>query len=299
MIEHPAMAAGVTFEPGLVDRILSDGDKLPPALYQFALRELWEMRRQGYLTHDAYESLGGVQAQLARRAEDTFSLLSPDDQAVARSVLLRLVELTDGGPVVRRRVVLDELVGGKASSASVSLVIESFLGAGLLASASDEFGKRAVTLAHEVVIHSWPRLAGWIDGARATLQARQDVARAAGLWAAEGYDHIYLMPAQRLKGMPIGDPDLALNSLENAYVAEVYRRDRRRLTFRNARWTTVLVTGIIVAVVSFGAGASNLSAFTSTTFAVVGISAALLQLLGFISDQALDSGGRKYSGKGS
>lgn len=68
-VVEPARKVGLKFEPGLVERILEDvGDEpgnLP--LLEFALTELWNRRRGGMLTHQAYEDIGRVQGAIARR----------------------------------------------------------------------------------------------------------------------------------------------------------------------------------------------------------------------------------------
>jgi hypothetical protein len=63
IIDKPAKMLGVTFEAGLVERILDDVDKelgiLP--LLEFALTELWKKRSNKQLTHAAYGKIGEVQ----------------------------------------------------------------------------------------------------------------------------------------------------------------------------------------------------------------------------------------------
>ena len=53
---------GVTFEAGLVERLLDDVGEEPGnlPLLQFALSELWLHREGDKLTHDAYDAIGGV-----------------------------------------------------------------------------------------------------------------------------------------------------------------------------------------------------------------------------------------------
>jgi hypothetical protein len=68
-VVEPARKVGLKFEPGLVERILLEdvGDapgNLP--LLEFALTELWNRRRGGMLTHQAYEDIGRVQGAIAR-----------------------------------------------------------------------------------------------------------------------------------------------------------------------------------------------------------------------------------------
>ena len=71
-VEAPAHKVGLTFEPGLVKRILDDVGEEPGnlPLLEFVLTELWEERRGGQLLHAAYEAMGEVQGAIARRAED-------------------------------------------------------------------------------------------------------------------------------------------------------------------------------------------------------------------------------------
>ncbi len=78
-VEEPGSKVGLTFQDGLVNRILDDaGDepgKLP--LLEFVLEELWKYRRgDGQLTHAAYEKLGCLTGAIATRAETVFGQLS-------------------------------------------------------------------------------------------------------------------------------------------------------------------------------------------------------------------------------
>ncbi len=64
-IVEPAQRHGVTFESGLVERILDEvgeaAGRLP--LLEFALTQLWERQEGGRLTHAAYEAIGGVEGR--------------------------------------------------------------------------------------------------------------------------------------------------------------------------------------------------------------------------------------------
>lgn len=69
VISKPAEKLGVTFEVGLVERILDDVEHEPGnlPLLEFALTELWKQRRGKRLTHAAYQTIGKVQGALARQ----------------------------------------------------------------------------------------------------------------------------------------------------------------------------------------------------------------------------------------
>ena len=70
-VEAPAQKVGLTFEPGLVVRILNAVEQEPGnlPLLEFLLTDLWEERHGGQLTHEAYQAMEGVQGAMARRAE--------------------------------------------------------------------------------------------------------------------------------------------------------------------------------------------------------------------------------------
>ena len=85
-IEGP-VAGHVTFEAGLVERILDDVGTEPGnlPLLEFALTLLWEQQVDRLLTHAAYESLGGVDGALARYAEQIYEseLAGPERRSPA------------------------------------------------------------------------------------------------------------------------------------------------------------------------------------------------------------------------
>ncbi len=111
-VTRPAARAGLAFEDGLADAILDDAAGQPGALPFLgqALLELWERRQGRVLTQGAYRAIGGVPGAIAARAEAAYGALDPAGQAVARRVLLRLVEPGEGTEDTRRRATWDELV---------------------------------------------------------------------------------------------------------------------------------------------------------------------------------------------
>ena len=72
MVSAPAERVGLAFEPGLVDRIVADlqAGSASLGLGQRLLLELWEKRRNGWLTNAAYAEIGGMQGLVARRADE-------------------------------------------------------------------------------------------------------------------------------------------------------------------------------------------------------------------------------------
>ncbi|MEU4211779.1 helix-turn-helix domain-containing protein [Streptomyces sp. NPDC026206] len=206
-VVRPARAVGLDLEPGLVELILRDlgaGDRgeehcdgygpgvLP--LLSHALLATWQRRRGGALTVEGYQEAGGIAGAVAATAERAYARLSPVRQEAARSVLLGLVRVDEDGRATRGRVAREQLPGQAGAEPGAALeVVEEFARARLLTVDADE-----VTLAHEAVLHAWPRLCGWIETHAATLHARQQLCAAARQWDAEGRDPALLPRGSRL-----------------------------------------------------------------------------------------------------
>jgi len=133
-IEEPARHLGLEFESGLVETILEDVANQPGTLplLEHALLELWERRRGNMLTLEAYRESGGVEGAIAKRAETIYLAFSPEQQGIARRVMLRLTQPGEGTEDTRRRATMDELITTPDESDSVETVVRSLVAARLL-----------------------------------------------------------------------------------------------------------------------------------------------------------------------
>ncbi|WP_345802931.1 BTAD domain-containing putative transcriptional regulator [Microbacterium sp. AZCO] len=204
-IEQPARHAGLILEPGLVEVAVRDaGDRsstLPHLSH--AMQETWARREGATLTVDGYQRSGGIPGAIAQSAEEAFRVLSPDDQAVCRSLLLRLVDRGADGVSTRRRVPAEPLLAHPARRR----VLEGLTRARLVT-----FDGDAIIVAHEAVASAWPRLDAWLeedaDGAR-TLRS---VEGAAAAWHTGGRDDDDLLRGARLHSaltwQEVARPDL-------------------------------------------------------------------------------------------
>jgi WD40 repeat protein/serine/threonine protein kinase/DNA-binding SARP family transcriptional activator len=256
-IEGPARQLDVEPEPGLASRIVADvmeqGGALP--MLQYALTELFERRRGRWLTHDAYQEIGGLSGALVQRAEDLFLGLSPDEQRAARQLFLRLVATGDDegngtrSPAVRRILVRSDLRlltrtkrssddGPAAASPSKSLaldlqpVLESFGRARLLTFDRDVSTREpTVEVAHEALLREWPRLRLWIDESRDQLRLQRLLGQAASAWLTAKRDPDYLLRGTRLVQFESWESrtDLALTDSERKFLeASLDRREKGR-----------------------------------------------------------------------
>lgn len=226
-ITEPVRDTGVSFEPGLVQRLKDDlsntsGD-LP--LMQFALMELWrEQTPDGLMVNDAYDAMGGVKGAVARRAEATYLELEREGYGeLVRRIFLRLCYHGSGTRRVGRQVSQEELMPQHIPSEEAGKVAEKLANARLITIDWDEIeGKPVVELAHEVLISSWGRLKRWLDDDQEFLLWRQRLGERLREWQdrdrAKGtfLEGILLAEAQRWMGERSDD----LNSDELNYIQE-------------------------------------------------------------------------------
>ena len=110
-IVRPAQRAGLKVDDALVPQMAADVATQPGALplVQYALTELYDRRRDGRLTLEAYREIGGVGGALAASAEQLYASRHPAAREAVRQLYLRLVTLGQGRADTRRRVPITEL----------------------------------------------------------------------------------------------------------------------------------------------------------------------------------------------
>lgn len=224
-IEQPAFRKGLQFEPGLVSTILADmgGDAGALPLLQYALDELWKRQHGGLLTLEGYRASGGVGDAIATRANAVFEELSPEQQAVARRILLRLTQPGEATEDTRRRAELDELITGENERPAIEAAVSALVTARLLTTSRDDLtGAPQVDVAHEALIRAWPRLRQWLDEDRQGLLVHRRLTEAAQEWQRADRDSDLLYRGSRLaEAVTFSSlqPD-ALNERERAFLAE-------------------------------------------------------------------------------
>ena len=201
VVSSPARRAGVSLEPGLVARIISEMREQPTGLplLQYALTELWKRRDGSTLSSRAYDASGGIGGAIARRAEEIVRELDADGRELARQLFLRLVELGEGTPDTSRRVRTSELQALRANRERMADVIERFARHRLLVFDRDPQSREpTLGLAHEALLAAWPRIQQWVDDARDDVRQQRRMAAAAGQWIENGRDLSYLLSGSRL-----------------------------------------------------------------------------------------------------
>jgi tetratricopeptide (TPR) repeat protein len=278
IIRKPAQVAGLRFdvEPqnrqsldeALRDAAAQDPQVLP--LLEFALEELYVRQAQrgdGILRWEDYESFNRLEGVIAHKADECLAVLPQDRQAPClNAVFGKLLSLSAGGGVpVRRTALYDDLLVNpyrKSETDSAELpgartFVDSFIDARLLVGTQGENGKRAVSVAHEALLRSWPRLKSWIASNREKLRIRNQIDRSQADWLSNGKHPSLLLTA----GLPLNlaeklqkeAPELLSRDLDEYISASLShdrtRRQRKRYTI-GAVIAGLSVLGIIATVTS-------------------------------------------------
>jgi WD40 repeat protein len=255
-IVQPAIALGVTFQDGLVDRILDDvGDdpgRLP--LLQFALTLLWAEQTSRELTHAAYEGIGEVRGALVGYASTVFERLTEHERESAHRLFIQLVQPGTPGKETRRIATRSELSPEQWDIAQ-RLSYDRLVVVG----SDPAMGIEFVDLIHETLINAWPQLRMWVDTDREFRLWQERLRGALGQWETSGRDPSFL-----LRGGPLvvaeGWLDRSGGDLvedERTYITESieHRRAEQAARGRTRRLLTLAAVGtaavfIVLAIVA-------------------------------------------------
>ncbi|WP_306215880.1 nSTAND1 domain-containing NTPase [Actinoplanes sp. RD1] len=191
-VSEPAVRSGHAVESALLATVVADAagraGVLP--LLSHALLETWRRRRGTTLTLTGYQAAGGIDGALAHTAESAYRALTPQQQRVARHLLLRLTALGDGTEDTKRRIRRDEV---DLAGRDTRLVVDRLTAARLLTLDRD-----SIEITHESLIRRWPRLHGWLTEDREALRVHRRLTEAARVWRSTGRD-----PGALYRGTPL------------------------------------------------------------------------------------------------
>ncbi|MEU8434884.1 trypsin-like peptidase domain-containing protein [Streptomyces sp. NPDC029216] len=152
-----ARVPAVSYDPGLVARMLDDAGTAPGALplLGFVLARLWDEQALGRLRFASYEEIGGVRGALGRHAEAAWrECVGEADREEALRLLTALVRVLPGSEAPLRGVL------GRAEAGEERWRIAGRLAERrILVVGGDAERGQTVELAHEALIGAWPTLA--------------------------------------------------------------------------------------------------------------------------------------------
>jgi hypothetical protein len=183
---RPAELAGYSFEdPWIVDDMMTAATtKGALALLQFAATRLWDSRDRDrkLLTVAAYNGMGGVGGAFARHADEIASAVPPQQQALLRAIMTRLVTAEGTRAVVDHK----ELLSLSKDPGEAEHIIDQLARARLIVIHTDPNEGSTVEIVHEVLITEWPTLARWLEEGQALRGFLQELRQAAKQWVSRG-----------------------------------------------------------------------------------------------------------------
>jgi class 3 adenylate cyclase/WD40 repeat protein len=253
-IVQPALRVGTTVEPELVDNLVAEvlGEPGALPLLSTTLLELWDHRDGRTMRRETYLATGGVRGAVARLADAVYGGFDPNQQAIVRSIMLRLAGPGEGESAVRRRVPLSEFDAER--NPDVAGVLE-VLANRRLVTISDG----TVEVAHEALLREWPRLQVWLEEDREGRRLRQHLIVASREWVDRGKDPGELYRGARLSAALdyTTDHTLELNALEREFVTTSRAQSQRELIRQrrqNRRLRSLLGGVAVLLIVALAAG---------------------------------------------
>jgi len=255
VIIKPADKSGVSFEAGLVKRILDDVKDEPGnlPLLEFALTQLWKRRTGKQLTHVAYEEIGEVEGALARHADENYRKLSEVEREQVRRIFIQLVRPGEGTEDTRRLATKAEL-----NQANWGLV-KHLADARLVVTSQNAANQETVEVVHEALIRNWGELRQWMDTDR-EFRAWQERLRV-GMYQ---WEEMQRDEGILLRGAALADAEEKLKLRrddvaqgEKDFIqASIALRDRERKRRERSRLFTISGLTLVAAISLFFGGVS-------------------------------------------
>ncbi|WP_200320496.1 nSTAND1 domain-containing NTPase [Sphaerospermopsis aphanizomenoides] len=186
-IAQPAKLHGVTFESGLVSKIIDDVAQQPGALplMQYALKELWDAciqnksNENSQLTFAGYQKIGEVKGALEKTANRLYNSLTAenDKKFIRRLFAMELVNLGDGKEVTRKRANWERLKEIVNSESQLNNIISRLVDARLIVTT-----EKTVEVAHEALFSEWSLLKNWITDSRDDIRLSQSLQTSCREW---------------------------------------------------------------------------------------------------------------------
>ena len=261
-ITQPAKRVGVEFDSELIAAIINDVRQEPGALplLQYALTELFEQRTTTRLSLADYQQSGGVSGALARRAEEVYQELPPEQQTIAQQIFLRLANPGEGTEDTRRRARYSELTAIYQDRKLIQSVLDKFGKYRLLTFDHDvETREPTIEVAHEALIREWLWLRAWLNDSRNDLRLQRMLSTLMNEWRAAKHDKSFLLSGTRLAQFSewMKTSRLALSQEEHTFletsiveherrqVAEAERQTRELSLERRARQRLQALVGLL------------------------------------------------------
>jgi hypothetical protein len=176
---------------------------------------------------DTLDEIGGVGGALAGEAQRLYESLSSEEQAIARSIFLALVQVSEDSGDTRRRAAVSELIATDADENRVWSIINRFAEPRvrfLVIFSDKQYGEmiEMIEVAHEALIRNWQQLKDWLNECRESLRKKRKIEDAAEEWKFQKKSKDYLLEGRSLRDakefMQAANKEIALSSLAVEFV---------------------------------------------------------------------------------
>lgn len=187
IVEEPARKACLKWEitdKGLPlnERIIKEASNIKDLPFiEFALSQLYETRtNDDYLTHAAYEQMGGIKGAIINYADKCYTRLSDAEKKVFNDILGFVITESSAhkGIYVRKTSAREDI----EKTALHKEVIEKMLNARLFVAGKDSQGRSTITITHEILLKSWDVIVSWIEREKEFIASNNHYEQLAQHW---------------------------------------------------------------------------------------------------------------------
>jgi len=167
VIEKPALALGVTFADGLVEKIIEEieqeAGQLP--LLEFALEQLWRHKKGRVISFETLEQIGSITQSISHYADSVYERYPNLHNSIKR-VLINLVSPGSGRADTKKMALFNEF--NEADKETILKLSDERL---IVTTEQEvkEKSEKTIEIVHEALIREWKQLKDWLDEYREFL----------------------------------------------------------------------------------------------------------------------------------
>ncbi|MFP4320790.1 MAG: caspase domain-containing protein, partial [Phormidium sp.] len=259
-ISQPTKKLGWEIPRDLETEMVKDVQNSPGSLplLQYVLQQMVERRHNHgqKVTVKTYQEIGGVQKALQNRANKVYyQTLSSEQQAITRSIFLKLTQLLENSKPIARQVRKSELTDLPYPPEEVETVLEKLEAARLIvtseleARGNPEEKITVVDVAHESLISNWKQLERWVEENFEAKRQEEDIQAKARDWEDKGKRREGL-----LRGLDLAEVELFEREHSQTFPLSPLAREFVRKSIRQRRNSRLLGIGAVVTVFSVVTG---------------------------------------------
>lgn len=246
VIEKPALALGVTFADGLVEKIIEEieqeAGQLP--LLEFALEQLWRHKKGRVISFDTLEQIGSITQSISHYANSVYERYPNLHNSIKR-VLLNLVSSGRGRADTKKTALLNEFNEAdretilKLSNERLIVTNEQMI---------DGKNEKTIEIVHEALIREWKQLKNWLDEYREFVVWQERVREDRRFYEEKGKKKEDLLRESKLLVAKdfLGSHGEYISDGDRRFVEESIKKDNtnRRIKILSIIFLLIVLTGV-------------------------------------------------------